>query len=183
MMSNPRTQTPSPRTATPPSTPANAYRPSVPISIYRQLASELQIAQEQLNTVKTQNQQLLQQNQRLRQETERLYHSAQKLHQIATANDPYGKPLELSPPLDFGKPQPIIERQTEPPLPLPKPESIPPKQKWVAEVEEKASRRPRQTQTNSDVSGWLLLISVVLIILIAFGMGFLVMRPLLNNKR
>jgi hypothetical protein len=59
------------------------YAPSVPISVYRDLAAELQATKAMLESMSSQNQQLARQNQQFRQEIERLVQSAMNLQQIA----------------------------------------------------------------------------------------------------
>ncbi len=51
-----------------PTPTTQAYPPSVPLSVYRELSTELQAAQARLNALTTQNQQLAKENQLLRQE-------------------------------------------------------------------------------------------------------------------
>ena len=75
------------KTDTPNSTPTEPqealnYRPSVPISVYRELVGELRQTQAQLNILKSQNQQL-------RQEAEKVFHSTHTLKQVVESFDPY----------------------------------------------------------------------------------------------
>ena len=72
---------PPPSSSTDP--PSTSYCPSVPISLYRELAEELRDTQAQLNFFKAQNQQLLQQNQQLRLEAANILGSTRKLEAIA----------------------------------------------------------------------------------------------------
>jgi hypothetical protein len=58
------------------------YAPSVPISVYRQLAAELQATRTQLDTLNQQNYQLTQQNQQLRHELEQMVQNALRLQQV-----------------------------------------------------------------------------------------------------
>jgi hypothetical protein len=51
----------------------------------------------------------------------------------------------------------------------------------VIEQEERP-RRTSHSEGFSDVSGWMLLVAILLIVLTAFGTGFLIVRPLLNNN-
>ncbi|MBD2576282.1 hypothetical protein [Oscillatoria sp. FACHB-1406] len=172
-MSNTRTQPPqSTKTA-----PANInatnvpHRASVPISVYRELANELQAAEERLNTLKDENQQLLQQNRRLRQEATRLFVSAQQLQQLVTSSDEYGKPLPVISPVRLEEPADLT----------PHSQSVSP-ENWVMEVEEKASYRPSAAKGSSEISGWVLATAVGLIVLTALGLGFLAMRFVMSSK-
>jgi TolA-binding protein len=78
-MQNPSTD----RYTVPPST--NKYSASVPISVYRELAAELQAAQTTIDSLRSQNQQLVKQNQQLQQQVEKVVHSAQHLQQIVSS--------------------------------------------------------------------------------------------------
>lgn len=182
MMPNSRTNSAnqqSPAHRSKPQAPANAYRPSVPISVYRELANELQHKETQLKSVKAHNHKLLQQNQRLQHEIENLFLSAQNLQELAATHDAYGNPVAIAPEPIPVRPSP--PSPSAPPSPPPTLEPPKPPQKQVAEVEEKASRRPSQPESSSEVSGWVVGMAIALIVLIAFGTGFLVMRPLLKK--
>jgi hypothetical protein len=154
-----------------PSGTTNASRASVPISVYRELASELQATEAQLNALKTQNQQLLKQNQRLRQKAIELFVSAQHLQQLASSSNEYGEPF----------PPPASSEVTEK---FPAPQPIPgasDSDNWVAEIEERPSRRPSQSES-SEVSAWVLGTAVGLIVLTALGLGFLAMRVVMKSN-
>ena len=169
------------------------YRPSVPITVYRQLGAELQSTQAQLNSLKVQNQQLAQQNQQLRQEIDKLLHSARDIQHILTSIDGSGNSK-----VDFSEPtvphqsqSPFLENQISQSTPVPTvapsqtpylPDSSPevPEQ-IIVEVSESKPRRSPQPESSSDVSGWLLILAIILIVLTAFSMGFLIVRPLLNG--
>ena len=80
-----RSSTPSSQhTSSPAATPA--YSPSVPLSVYRELAVELQAAQALLDSLNVQNQHLTRQNQQLRQEIEKAVQSILHLQQVVDAN-------------------------------------------------------------------------------------------------
>jgi hypothetical protein len=170
MMSNSPVNAPpnTPAAAKPTASNSPTYRPSVPISVYRELASELQHKEEQLKALQVQNQQLLQHNQRLHQEVEKLGAWAQKAQQLTHAYDPHGRAKEQPPAVNATppslEPQPVAT--SEPPTFVPPPIIVNTKNKNAS------GESPR------DVSAWLLGIAVALIILVCFGLGFLVMRPL-----
>jgi small-conductance mechanosensitive channel len=175
--------------------PSNPYSPSVPISVYKELAAELQEAREMVQSLKSQNQQLVKQNQQLRQQVEKVVHSAQHLQQIVAS---FGSVSEAEVP----RPQPTMPpepRSSPPPPPPPRaasipteiapppqnPEPVPPpyRETLVIEQEDSRSRRSPSSEGLSDVSGWMLLVAILLIVLTAFGTGFLIVRPLLNNNK
>lgn len=180
-------------------TPANKYSPSVPISVYRELAAELQAAQTTVDSLKSQNQQLVKQNQQLQQQVEKVVHSAQHLQQIvssfsgATATNqveiPRSKPVSqpasrpVAPP-----PPPHHHDPRESVIEFPasfqdEPEFSPYAETVVIEQEDTRIRRPVVSESVADVNGWMLIIAILLIVLTAFGTGFLIVRPLLNNNK
>ncbi|NES69357.1 MAG: DUF3450 domain-containing protein, partial [Okeania sp. SIO2D1] len=66
---------------------SNSYCPSVPISVYRELAAELQVTQAQLEALKAENQQLTKQNQQLCSEVGKVLQSAQNLKRVVNSLD------------------------------------------------------------------------------------------------
>lgn len=177
-----------------PATPNNAYCPSVPISVYRELSAELQAAQAMLEVLNNQNQQLLQQNQQFRQEIDKVVQSTQNLQQMTTGLSPAngGASLgtnslpKMNPPSSVvsrvaGSPEVNAPRQS---FGLPIMPSIAPED-LVLEQEEGRNRRLSTSKT-ADVNGWILLFAIFLIIVTAFGTSFLIIRPLFggssNNK-
>jgi cobalamin biosynthesis Mg chelatase CobN len=65
-----------------PSTTTQNYSPSVPLSVYRDLAAELQAAQARINALTAQNQQIIQENQLLRQEIAKAVQSVLHLQNL-----------------------------------------------------------------------------------------------------
>ncbi|MER3494159.1 MAG: hypothetical protein C4323_18820 [Mastigocladus sp. ERB_26_2] len=65
-----------------PSTTTQNYSPSVPLSVYRDLAAELQAAQAKINALTAQNQQIVQENQILRQEIAKTVQSVLHLQNL-----------------------------------------------------------------------------------------------------
>lgn len=65
-----------------PSTTNQNYSPSVPLSVYRDLAAELQAAQAKINALTAQNQQIVQENQLLRQEIAKAVQSVLHLQNL-----------------------------------------------------------------------------------------------------
>ncbi len=188
--SNPPMQNPTVN-APKPGTGSSSYRPSVPITVYRQLAAELQSTQSQLGSLKAQNQQLVQQNQQLRQEVDKLLHSARDVQHLLSSLDSSGNigtdfvaPMMPPQPQSFTNqipPAPPLPSVDVPPIPyLPETPPEAPEQ-LIVEVSESKPRRSPQPESSSDVSGWLLILAIILIVLTAFSMGFLIVRPLLNG--
>jgi hypothetical protein len=108
----------------------NAYAPSVPISVYRQLAAELQSAKATAELLNNQNQQLTRQNQQLRQEIDRMVQVASQLQQMANSFadlpqpapvEPSEIPLEMVTPVRQPVPQPVASPRPVRTKPAPTP--------------------------------------------------------------
>jgi len=190
-------------------TATTQYRASVPIYVYRELAAELQATQAMMDSLNAQNQQLVQQNQQLRQEVAKVLQSTENLQKVFTSLDSANQVGEISSSRAVRQPEPrpIPPTPTTPPTPtapkpraaasfppddLPPPRQQPPRQQpepsrspyretLVIEQEEPRSRHTTQSEGVSEVSGWWLIVAILLIVLTAFGTGFLIVRPLLNN--
>ncbi|MGA7935296.1 MAG: hypothetical protein WCA35_17230 [Kovacikia sp.] len=174
-----------------PNPPANnPYSPSVPISLYREVATELQSTKTQIDSLKLQNQELVQQNQHLRLEIERVVQTALKLRQVADSfqagklgADSLPTPeVEIhfeNPPVPATPPTSPQQIEMETPEFLP---ATPPKKKLVIEQQPPQTRRKAQSERPSEISGWWLMLTIVVIVVTAFGTGFLIVRPLLPTK-
>ena len=188
---------------------SNSYSPSVPISLYREVTAELQAAQAILDSLKTHNQQLVQQNQQLRREVETVVQASIYLQQAV--NSAYSVSqigMPQMPPVNFNnfsveppRPAPTTEQmnyaipEVTPaaqtvalPFPASAPEatgSVIPEQlpeKLFTEIPETPYRLRSQPKKASDLSGLWLAIAIFLIVIAAFGAGYLVVRPLLIKK-
>lgn len=193
-----------------PSVASSNYSPSIPISIYREVTAELQTVQSQLQTLKTQNQQLTQQNQQLRQELENVVQSAIGLHQAinkaqgisqgkkSQVSSPGASSFSVEIPTHLGADpttSPMMEispsiklepRGNEPSFPFsesPKPPLIPEIAQPLFTEPTEARLRPMSKSQRSELSGFWLIISIVLIVVVAFGAGYWIVRPLLNQQR
>ncbi|MCP2730863.1 hypothetical protein [Limnofasciculus baicalensis] len=186
------------------STQSNAYCPSVPISVYRELAAELQAAQAMLDSLNSQNQQLVKQNQQLRQEVEKVLNATHNLQQVVTSFPPVGGYPQGVPPENEGSfRQPVMQSPNRKAAVSPPPPSSgnvpgigfpPPRQKsepasypygetMVIEQDDNRYRRTLSRENSSEINGWLLILAIVAIVLTAFGTGFVIVRPLLGNNR
>ena len=184
---------------------SNTYAPSVPISLYREVTAELQAAQAMLDSLKTHNQQLVQQNQQLRREVETVVQVSQQLQQVVNSAESAtqtGIPQMPSVKFNFSvepePPTPVNSRVNstipQPPqtvaFPFPLPEPLPTAgpgpeilpEKLFTEVAEAPYRIRSQPKKASDLSGLWLAIAIFLIVIAAFGAGYLVVRPLLKGK-
>lgn len=207
----------SPRLNTP--NPANYSSPSVPISVYKQLAGELNVTKSEVAALKSENQQLRANNQKLQQQVHQVIQAAEHLKQMVNRYDfgadsyqvnsltpPPASSLATTPPLpphpELWQPRPAPEppRQMMPepvvsrsqPLPEVVPPAPPPQ-----DTPQKSSRKPKAAPLTTvpapdlpshgediegGVNGWIILLAAIAIILTAFGAGYMVVLPLLNNS-
>ncbi|RZM76070.1 hypothetical protein [Leptolyngbya iicbica] len=219
------------------------YAPSVPISVYRELAAELKTTQSTLDALTQQNQQLLRQNQLLRTEIHRFVQSAEQLGHFAgvmpaethpispeafappASADLFANPDEellpppLTPPPAAPRPPsetpaasttaaPSMAAPTSPPaaprkcerpgtangvnsaiVPHPKSKKRdlnrppgPGAQPYRLFTEQPEEARPlSKVASRSDFGNLWLATTILLVVVSAFGAGFLIMRPLLNR--
>lgn len=153
-----------------------SYSPSVPLSVYRELATQLQAAQAMLNSLNAQNQQLAKQNQQLRQEIEKAVKSVLHLQRVVDAtvtNQPYIYHRHHNFKSEPHRPQKSRTMSRSRP-------SFSFGSTAVVTLAEDRSRH-RMSEA-SEVSGWALAIAIVLIIVTAFGVGYFVIRPLLLSR-
>lgn len=194
-----------------PSAGSSQYAPAVPMSLYKEVTAELQVAQAKLASLQAHNQQLVQQNQQLRQEVETIVqqvvqlqnavNSAQALNQVVSPSGsqaglsfsmkvpnfveeslPGTPPLSpLSPvtptPATSYPPAPDLHSQM-PQLEVPAPAPTEAEFYTTEEPDPASLRRRSQTQPPELKSTWLVVI-ICLIMIAAFGAGFLFVRPLL----
>lgn len=183
-------------------TPAvtHAYSPSVPLSVYRELAAELQAAEMMLDSVNTQNQHLAQQNQQLRQEIDKAVQTVLHLQQVVDSSaalswseDPQATPdFRTQPNRTVNAAPRPMPRRTRPPTVVQSPAeepSLPTRktssvfsEKLFTEQEEGRYRSRTQPESASEISGWWLAIAISIIVFTAFGAGYLIVRPLLQSR-
>lgn len=173
----------------PPGVTSKVYSPSVPLSVYRELATELQATQAQVDALSNKNQQLIQENQQLRQEIGKAVQSVLHLQQFAdTYNPPSSQqtprvddsrsakkrptPPPKSPQFRQNQPSPLITTLMSTDIP---PEPI------IIEEQEVNIYAPSEAEIKG-ISAWWLVLAVVLITFMAFGTGYLIVRPLLENN-
>ncbi|OKH55431.1 hypothetical protein NIES2101_03310 [Calothrix sp. HK-06] len=178
------------------------YPPSVPLSVYRDLAAELQAAQSVVDMLSAKNQHLSQENQLLRQEIAKAVNSVMQLQQLISTQstnsyNPQVYPTDnersvnrqASPqPQQTSKPQPRKQRVAAPkkikinraPSTEPTPEYFSMSEPVYIE-EQEVRYYPYSNTQKAETNGWMLLVAILLIVLTAFGAGYLVVRPLLAN--
>ncbi len=240
----------------------SGYAPSVPISVYRELATELKTTQTTLDALSQQNQQLLRQNQLLRAEIQRFVQAAEQLGHFAgviPARDIIsnaGKRFPVSagertiaaegersrqspreavtagsspqPGMPETLMQPVVVERHQPGLATPelansenwveptpsaepatvspagsRPEAANPSQSMAIVPQPKERKRsPKgsgakpqflteqpegmhplsRVAARAEMSNLWLATTILLVVVSAFGAGFLIMRPLLNNR-
>jgi cobalamin biosynthesis Mg chelatase CobN len=156
------------------STPTVAYTPSVPVSVYKELATQLQASKALSEALNAQNQQLLRQNNQLQQELDKAIESV--LYWRQTNNDQKTpRPVaqiqanNRNSPSSSAEPLPFLPKQTKAAFPE------------ITEQEQGRYRR-QSPEKVTDISGWSLAIALVLIMVTAFGAGYLMMRPLVLRR-
>lgn len=174
----------------------HSYSPSVPLSVYRELAAELQAARAMLDSLKTQNQQLAKQNQQLRQEIEKVVQSALQAQQAvdcigvnrADAYHPHqelkskpSRPISSSRSVHHRSQPAGVVRSTYQEGVVGN-SSVKDVLIAVEEVEVDSYPHRSQSESSSEVSGWRLAIAIILVIATAFSAGYLLIRPLISNR-
>ncbi|GAA6614567.1 hypothetical protein [Scytonema sp. NUACC26] len=170
-----------------------SYSPSVPLSVYRDLASELHTVRANLNSLSAQNQQLVQENELLRQEISKAVESILHLQKLVDSQPKVSYSQAPPPSSHDSKPQakkqmtqPSSKKQVFRPRPLavtneveidlPTPQSV-----YVEEQEASyylQDEEPEPSQLNS----WWFIVAILFIIVMGFGAGYLIVRPLLGQQ-
>lgn len=142
--------------------PANFSRPSVPLSVYRELVQELEDTQAQTEFLVTENQKLFQQNQQLRQEIETLIRYAQHLQEVIASQNPSSLRYPVSPP----KPKPSATNEYT---------------NRVIEIENR-DRYLSRSSNDGTINGWVLAIALILIVVTSCLGAFLIVNSRLNSR-
>ncbi|MDZ8188560.1 MAG: cell division protein ZapB [Nostoc sp. ChiSLP02] len=181
-----------------PTQPSQAYHPSVPLSVYRELAMELQAAQAKLDALTTKNQQLAQENQVLRQEIFKVVESFSHLQNFVDSSAIFTKQQAYQP---SGK---VKSPTKQPVTPVPPPHKVshprPPQKKRqefsprsmeinypipdpVFIEEQEVAYYATAELNGKQLNGWWLIITILLIMLTAFTAGYLIVRPLFEHQK
>jgi hypothetical protein len=167
--------------------PPQAQPPSVPLSVYRQLAAELQTTKAKLESLNVQTDQLSQENRQLRQEIEQAVQCVlrlQKTVNVPPANN-YQPPTpsfhvdtnrRKKPPVEpdkaYYQPTPVVEVET-----FDHPEEM------LFTEEQEVSYRYSANEPSGSVNRLWVMLAIFLVMISAFGAGFLVVRPFLQRSR
>ncbi|NJP10825.1 MAG: DNA replication initiation control protein YabA [Leptolyngbyaceae cyanobacterium RU_5_1] len=170
-------------------TNGHTHTASVPISLYREVATELQSTRTSLESLRTQNQELVQKNQQLRLEIERVVQTALHLRQLADAH-PSGTLPNTLPGLEIFSSTAVPEAiapttAAQPPVSKPSKESLKPlaePSKTLFTGQESQTRPTVQPGSTTEVGTWWLILVICLIVITAFGTGFLFVRPFLPSR-
>lgn len=170
------------------SSTSNAQAPSVPISVYRELAAELQTTRAMVDALNGKNQHLDQENQKLRQEMQRVVHSVLALQPWIDASEeirPMPPPRKNTPrqavPEKLTPERPTWEETAAASAIAAKLRPNEPAAEWLTETATTPQRISQSNQATKLSGLWLTLI-IIGIIVTAFGAGFLIMRPFLPTK-
>ncbi|PSP17590.1 MAG: hypothetical protein BRC58_05815 [Cyanobacteria bacterium QS_8_64_29] len=147
---------------TPHDAASDASRSTVPLSVYRELTGELRATRAKLDSLKQYNQQLVERNRRLQQEL-----AAWREGEPSAAEDTEAGAANATPP----SPQPPAFAQP----------SLPAEQWVAAEPPSAPSSAPSEGRT-AGMSVWGIAITVSLIALTCFGLGFAIVYPLLGDR-
>ncbi|MBE9065936.1 hypothetical protein IQ260_04650 [Leptolyngbya cf. ectocarpi LEGE 11479] len=169
----------------------SSYAPSVPVSVYRELAAELQATKAMVDSLSTQNNHLTNQNHLLRQNIHQMVQVALQLgHHAGVAHPAEAEMTFSTPPVQTPPVYPPVEQLLEPQSVMP-PVAEPgssqrPRKAELSKIFTEQSGEKRRYSLESTVNGsmstlWLIA-SIAIIILTAFGAGFLIMRPLINDR-
>ncbi|MEB3224963.1 MAG: hypothetical protein VKJ86_04075 [Synechococcus sp.] len=152
--------------------PLSQSRASVPMAVYQQLAKELRETQAEIMALQQENQQLRHHNQKLHRQVHQVVQSTERLKQMVNCHDFGIEPLPPVTPIPR-KSQPKVSAKVAVLPTAEKPQqftTIPPEQFDSGE------------EFDAGVSAWVLLVAAIAIILTAFGAGYMVVLPLLNNN-
>lgn len=191
--------------------PANYSSPSVPISVYKQLAGELNVAKNEISALKTENQQLRSNNQKLQNQVLQVIQAGEHLKQMVNRYDFGAESYQIAPSEPADPPKEIAPDFPAPQLPesSPQPQYVAPPmatkvspqrksqnpQRQASPTQSPKSAKPVQVATISassaptmaeeadgGVNGWIIFLAAIAIVCTAFGAGYMVVLPLLNNN-
>jgi len=135
--------------------------------VHRQVLSELEGATQHIQMLTQDNQRLQKQNQELLVEIDRVIKAVRRLQGLAE-HHPLSSPTVPSPPPGSSLPQQDY------------PDLLPPDPALYTSMGEPTPYPTEEdTHLQRDPGGWWLIVTVLLIVVTAFGTGFLIVRPFL----
>lgn len=163
--------------------PSSGQTPSVPISVYRELAAELQATRVIVDSLNQKNQHLHQENRQLRQEMQRAVHAVLMLQPwIEPSAEGVSFTQRAS---QVGDPERPTWEETSAAAAVAAKLRSPSDQlseEWLTE-QPALPQSVSQTKPAKGMGGFWLTLTVLAIIVSAFGAGFLVMRPFLPTGK
>jgi hypothetical protein len=182
---------------------ANYNRASVPISVYRQLAGELNMVKTELTALKSENQQLRNNNQQLQQQVAHVMNAAERLKSIVNqydfglamplvvqptiptpmSNPSFAVPLPLENAISAPQP-PQRERIPEPEIaPIPRlPERSTAPRKVIETIAPPDFPHHEEAEPSGGINAFAVIGAIFLIVLTSLGAGYLIVLPLMNQK-
>ena len=157
---------------------SQSYPTSVPLYVYRQLATELQLTQVKLETITSQNHQLERENQLLRQEITKVVQSFSHLQNYVNTGFNPSHPQATRATAEASSPAPVVNQTSHHPefsTPVEINHQIP--QTFYIE-EQPVNHYPPMEKKVKELSSWWLAMNIVLLMLTAFGAAYLIV-PLL----
>jgi hypothetical protein len=187
----------------------SSYTTSVPMSVFREVSTDLRGTQNELISLKRQNQALLQQNQYLKLEMQRVAEQTQEVvngfveveNPVELLNRSMAESIAVETALEpdyeshwnaFEPPLPEVPvRMAMPRIKMNRPQvvrqsqALSQPQPILGFLQEARARLafPEQGAAASELTGWKLTMLMMLIVLSAFGAGFLIVRPLMSNSQ
>ena len=171
---------------------SQAHSPSVPISVFRDLAAELQATYATINALTTQNQQLSEENQLLRQEINKVVQSTLHLQNLvaSSASTRYNQIPHSSPYIRNETNSPVSQADPYQQIPRPNTSFFPPSP--VIEIsnsipepifieEEEVEYYTATEAEGATVSSWWFILAILLIVLMGFGTGYIIVRPFFQH--
>ena len=172
--------------------------PAVPLSVYRELAAELQATQTMLDSLNAQNRQLRKSNQHMQLELDQIIESAQKMQQISApahqaTQQQVAQELQAQPKGQHkprggrsksarsGRPTQALSSHSPAPQPPVSDREVAVQALNKMLTKREPHSRPKLSGDRGELSTWWLMAMVLFIIITAFGTGFMLVRPLLNG--
>jgi hypothetical protein len=162
------------------SQPNLASSPSVPISVYKELAAELQATRVMVESLNQRNQQLAQQNLMIRQEVDRVVQASFNLQQVMDFVSPdSGSPDEAGLGSQAGSEGRVAQQRRIPMegdrLPF-RGEAL------FTEEPSRPVRLAKSLKKPKDLGNYGILVTVLIVVLAAFGLGFVAVKQLLPSR-
>jgi TolA-binding protein len=172
-----------------PGQPSLSNAPSVPISVYKELAAELQATRAMIESLNHRNQQLAQQNQMIRQEVERVVQASFNLQQVVDfVESPSGGNQTIAELAgadrtaggrSLGGASKGAAQQLQIPV---EGGHLPLRGALFTEEPSRPQRVGKGLKKPKDLGNYGILVTVLIVVLAAFGLGFVAVKQLLPSR-